>query len=198
MSSVAASSDSDEGTRLTWGGKQTLDKHVAPAFGLQAFHCPHCGVYANQNWPPLFLPHPLGKVPLPQAEVAVTQCAHCDEFGVWHKEALVSPAAGVGPLPCSDMPHDVKTHYLEAREIVARSPRGAAALLRLCVQVLMPHLGQPGKNLNDDIAALVEGGLPKQVQKSLDAVRVVGNSSVHPGQIDVNDTPETAQASSAS
>ena len=45
------------------------------------------------------------------------------------------------------------------------------------------------------IGNLVKNGLPTTVQKALDAVRVIGNKAVHPGQIafDVDDksTAET-------
>ncbi|HEX7680849.1 MAG TPA: DUF4145 domain-containing protein [Thermoanaerobaculia bacterium] len=72
------------------------------------------------------------------------------------------------------------------------SPRGAAALLRLCVQNLTVQLGLPGKNLNDDIGELVARGLDPEVRISLDAVRVIGNNAVHPLQMDIHDDHETA------
>jgi hypothetical protein len=46
--------------------------------------------------------------------------------------------------------------------------------------------------LNNDIKKLVAKGLDPTVQRSLDIVRVIGNESVHPGTIDLNDDRETA------
>jgi len=92
------------------------------------------------------------------------------------------------------MPDDVREAYDEAASVVDRSPRSAAALLRLGVQLLCVHLGQPGENLNDDIAALVRQDLPTTIQQALDVVRVVGNNAVHPGEMDVRDDRQTATA----
>jgi hypothetical protein len=105
---------------------------------------------------------------------------------------MIYPDSSVAPLPNSDLPAEIAADFQEARSIVQRSPRGAAALFRLCIQKLCVHLGEPGKNINGDIAALVKKGLNPKIQKSLDIVRVIGNESVHPGTIDLRDQPQTA------
>jgi hypothetical protein len=41
------------------------------------------------------------------------------------------------------------------------------------------------------LISLVKIGLSPKIQKNLDIVRVIGNKSEHPGQIDLNDDPAT-------
>tara|TARA_E500000318_G_C3548832_1_gene207939 strand:+ start:308 stop:847 length:540 start_codon:yes stop_codon:yes gene_type:complete len=121
-------------------------------------------------------------------------CDHCSNPSVWYRRKILYPEVGTAPLPNQDLPEDILQDYAEAREICSRSPRGAAALLRLAIQKLCKHLGQPGKNINSDIAALVQQGLPARVQQALDSVRVVGNNAVHPGKIDLQDNEQTVQS----
>jgi len=120
------------------------------------------------------------------------QCTHCTDFSVWLDGKIIYPEAVIAPPPNSDLPPDIQADYEEAASIITRSPRGAAALLRLCLQKLCQHLGQPGKDLNKDIAALVKQGLNPSIQQSLDIVRVIGNEAVHPGQLDLRDKQETS------
>lgn len=56
----------------------------------------------------------------------------------------------------------------------------------------MPHLGMEGKNLDRDIKELCNQGISRQIQEALDVVRLIGNESVHPGELDMRDDLETA------
>lgn len=189
----------EEETKKKWNdllgaakGKATMTQYTPPAFYESAFNCPYCGAFSAQGWSQVHLLEWNENVPYDQ--LAVARCSHCSQHSLWLNGNMIVPSAGTAPLPHAEMPDDVKTDYTEAREIVARSPRGAAALLRLSLQKLMSQLGEKGKKIDDDIGSLVAKGLPVEVQQALDCVRVIGNNAVHPGQIDLNDNPETAQA----
>jgi hypothetical protein len=105
---------------------------------------------------------------------------------------MVFPDSTGVPPANEDMPDEIKHDYYEAASIVQKSPRGAAALVRLALQKLFIHIGQKGKNNNDDIASMVAAGLSRKLQQALDYLRVVGNESVHPGTLDLKDDYETA------
>ncbi|KAA6103344.1 MULTISPECIES: DUF4145 domain-containing protein [unclassified Pantoea] len=163
-----------------------MNKYIAPYYNESwgkgnrtSFHCPHCQVYAQQYWSSLLRMN---------ANVILTNftsstCAHCGNSAIWLNDKMIYPLVSLSPVANEDLPADCLEIYNEARGIASLSPKGAAALLRLCIQMLMPHLGQKGKNINDDIGALVKAGLPVQVQQALDVCRVIGNNAVHPGEI---------------
>jgi hypothetical protein len=58
------------------------------------------------------------------------------------------------------------------------------------VEQLQPQ----GNDLDDRIGKLVGKGLPEEVAHALDVLRVVGNNSVHPGELDMRDDVATATA----
>jgi hypothetical protein len=180
----------DEGTGIM--------EYSAPEFQQGAFNCPHCNAYAHMNWQPVLTGNA-------HAAFWAAFCAKCNAPSLWRIAGtrpapadtappdsgiqiypMLSPAA----MPNVDLPDDCFGDYLEAREIMQRSPRAAAALLRLVIQKLCRHFGEPGRDVNQDIAALVRQGLPVTMQQALDSVRVIGNEAVHPGELDVRDNPE--------
>lgn len=171
--------------------------HVPPNVKLKAFTCPHCGVLARQiKWGHVLNERSqfaYSEDGILQASLRVSLCDNCLKNCVWVGEEYVYPATSSAPRPNADMPPEILADYREAAAIHTQSPRGAAALLRLAMQKLMVHLGQPGKNINDDIAALVANGLPKQVQQALDVVRITGNNAVHPGKLDADDVQVAQQ-----
>jgi len=126
------------------------------------------------------------------SNVNLSECYNCDRMAVWVHRNMVFPNNVEGPIPNPDLPDDILRDFTEARSILATSPRGAAALLRLAVQKLCASLGERGKNIDDDIASLVKKGLDPLVQQSLDVVRVIGNEAVHPGSLDLRDDQATA------
>ena len=125
-------------------------------------------------------------------DLSFTICAKCLKYALWRTDKMIYPVSSNAPLPVEDMPKDVKEDFIEARNIVNASPRSAAALLRLSLQKLMIHLGEKGKNINDDIKSLVKKGLSQKIQKKLDIIRVFGNNGLHPGEIDLKDDTSTA------
>lgn len=125
--------------------------------------------------------------------VWLSSCYNCECVSIWINDQLLYPRRGEAPPANPDLPADVRRDYDEASLIFDLSPRGAAALIRLSIQKLCRTLGQPGKNINADIKALVEAGLDPRIQKALDAVRVIGNNAVHPGEMDLRDDRATAE-----
>jgi hypothetical protein len=128
----------------------------------------------------------------PVNNLFLSECYNCNKVSVWVHDRLVYPFSKGGPEPNQDLPKEIIKDFEEARAILNISPRGSAALLRLCIQKLCIQLGEKGRSIDDDIASLVSKGLNPLIQKSLDIVRVIGNEAVHPGVIDLSDDQDTA------
>jgi hypothetical protein len=170
----------------------TKSIYIPPVFQGSAYHCPLCNVYANQIWRPLYY----AEGAFHAAKLTyIANCQYCHRFQIWHEEKMIYPDfKGIEP-PNQDVNLDIQEDYSEAASILQKSPRGAAALLRLAIQKLCVQLGEKGQDLNTAIGNLVKHkNLPQKVQQSLDTLRVIGNESVHPGQLDLKDDTETATA----
>lgn len=124
--------------------------------------------------------------------ISISKCFSCKKLSLWRHDFLIFPQPLSGEEPNPDLPDDVLADYEEARAVFSASPRASAALLRLCVEKICRHVGDAKETLDKNIARLVGRGLDERIQKALDIVRVIGNESVHPGQIVLNDDRKTA------
>lgn len=138
-----------------------------------------------------------------EVTVVSAKCLACSETSYWltstdsdlFPERLIYPKENIDevPSPNPDMPEDIKQIYNEARNVLNDSSRASAALSRLAIDQLTKQLEPEGNTtLNDRIGKLVQKGLSPKVQKSLDAVRVIGNNGIHPGEIDLSDNKNMA------
>lgn len=155
--------------------------------------CPHCQTNIPETYGGLLMIVQAGAQQQGKSRyyIALT-CYHCNNDSIWdvrdwEKFTVIWPKVINIHEPHEDMPADIKLDYEEARKIADDSPRGAAALLRLCLQKLLVEIGGPGKTIDKDIATLVkEGILPVNLQRACDTLRVLGNNAVHPDKIGLN------------
>lgn len=82
------------------------------------------------------------------------------------------------PQPNPDLPESCRDIFIEAVHVFEHSPRAAAALLRLCLQQLLEHLGYSG-TINSMIKETVAKGVPVHIQQFMDYARHHGNAAAH-------------------
>ena len=170
-----------------------MSEYVAPMLDNGPFTCPHCGAYAQQSMVSME-PHESVSEYSPARLFEFTQCFACGNVAVWYDAKLVWPQSDEqAPMPNPDIPDDARRDYLEARAITDLSSRGAAALLRLCMQRICNHLVGKETGIDAAIGKLVERGLSNKIQQALDIVRVTGNNAVHPGTMAIDDDPRVVQ-----
>ena len=119
--------------------------------------------------------------------LTLSSCHSCGKTAIWMQEQMVFPKTSLVDPPNADLSPDIAAIYDEAASIVSDSPKGATALLRLALQMVMVQIGEGGKNINADIKNLVDKGLSTKIQKAVDLLRVAGNNAVPPGQISFDD-----------
>lgn len=183
-----------------------------PQYGSEGFDCPHCLSFSQQDWYGVVNDFKHGGYELedylPKRYdddnsindfsidnlLAISQCYKCKNVALWINGLIVFPTTILAPLPNPDMPEDVKSIYMEARSVSAISPRSATALLRLAIEKLLPQVGAKKAKIDSMIGELVGNGLPIEVERALDSLRVIGNEAVHPGTIDLDDIQDISLA----
>ena len=173
----------------------TKIKYYSPEYEKDEFNCAHCKVFAHQIWVSSLKGEAVKtfgwSIDLSPSDMfAASQCQHCNKWSIWIEEVLVYPVQITVEDPNDDMPDEVKKLYRESAQILSISPRAAAALLRLGLQMLLSVVGGDGKNINDDIGKIVKLGVELETQKALDLLRVFGNNGAHPGEIKLDEDPD--------
>lgn len=192
--------------------------YINPEINKQSFTCPHCRVNSLQSWVNKNLIvsgnvygvkqydlsdsiKTIGYTPRGASEesdfkeiilnhIDIAICTNCSKATIWVDGNLLLPNALQVPEANKDMPEKVKKIYYEAAEVFNISVKSSGALLRLAVQYLCNELGY-NCDINDAIKKMVTKGLDERVQKSLDAIRVIGNNAVHPGEINLEEEKVT-------
>ena len=162
-----------------------------PTYNSKAFDCPFCQTYSHMEW------YKINQHDR-RSRIDIAQCSHCLNHSIWRSQLdlynkstntlMVFPDQTINVTPSIDMPDDVKKDFDEAKSVFNKSPKSAAALLRLALQKLCKHLGEKGENINDDLKNLVKKEkLSPELIKAADTVRITGNNAVHPGQMNDED-----------
>lgn len=190
-----------------------MSEYVAPIFKGEAFHCPHCNVLSHMMWGAL---SSNGNGGQRWVDFLCSTCSHCKQDAFWlvtdrgtpilplfaasESGIMVYPDAMIAPPPSDDMPDNIKKDYLEAASICQKSPRGAAALLRLATEKMFIELEKEHNAVDDPkkkthLATIIQSFKDKNVINETlfmvaDSLRLAGNGAVHPGKIDSDDISE--------
>jgi hypothetical protein len=128
-------------------------------------------------------PHPL-KVKM--ANLHISNCHSCNGFSLWVGGQLVFPTR------IDKTPELVEEDLEEAATILNEFPRGAAALMRVCIQKLVPLLKDNGKELNQRVSSLVRKGLEVEMQQAMDVLQVLRSDPVQLSHLESQADKETA------
>lgn len=160
--------------------------------------CPHCGVNSQMFNSDLNYSEGDGGGFINLSSFRHQRCLTCRQSTIFYSHSgwwkMIFPLIKHGPSPGPDMPDAVRKIYEEAQLVSALSPRSAAALLRLALQVLVDGLVNNSKSINDKIGALVQQGLDPTVQQAMDVLRVLGNEAAHAAEVRLDEDPEVIES----
>jgi hypothetical protein len=128
-------------------------------------------------------PHPLKAK---MANLHISNCHSCNGFSLWVGGLLVFPTK------IDKTPELVEEELEEAAAILNEFPRGATALMRVCIQKLVPLLEDNGKELNQRVSSLVRKGLEMEMQQAKEVLQVLRSDPTQLNPLEPQADRETA------
>src|SRR6516164_4962011 len=120
------------------------------------------------------------------ANLHTSNCHSCNGFALWVGGLLVFPTR------VDKTPELAEEDVEEAAAILNKFPRGATALMRVCIQKLVPLLEDNGKALNQRVSSLVRKGLEMEAQQSIEVLQVLRSNPLRLSQLESEADKETA------
>ena len=191
------------------------NNHTPPEYKKRSFHCPHCNVFASQTWINdgsiigKFLQDYFGDLPIFDTDdltirnmidgakanclsiaskyYCLAECLYCGKFSIWVDKEIIYSFISTAQPPHKNMPETVRETYEEARSVAQLSPRSAAVLLRVTLEMLVIVLKKTKKErLHKVIGRLQKQGLSDAVVETLKSVTTITNEGgSHAGKIDL-------------
>ena len=170
---------------MTTEKEMTLAEKRKPIYGKESFICPYCKGYCQQTWqartPSILVRHASS-----HDAIRTAKCTLCNQHSIWVSEEMVYPHESSAPEASNHMPEEVKKVFDSARLVSIHSPRAAAVLLRVALEIITLSLDETDPSLNKRIGNLKKKGVDDSVIKSLDIVRIIANEGgAHAGGIDL-------------
>ena len=121
------------------------------------------------------------------ANLHMSNCHGCNGFSLWVGGVLVFPTK------VDQTSELVEEDVEEAAAILEKFPRGATALMRVCIQKLVPLLKENGKELNNYVSSLVHKGLEMEIQQAMEVLQVLRADPGQLSQLEAQADKETAR-----
>lgn len=173
------------------------EEYIAPKLKEERFTCPKCQIPTYHTWYEHLAGHGIkgnSNAIWDLSEHSLCTCRNCTQLLFWYKEEIYLPSLLEHPIPDKALSKEATDLFQEARNTYRTSAGASAALGRLALQHLLRDLGEPGENLHEEVKRLIARGVPKDVERILEAIGIQGEKSLHPGMIHLNEKKEHVPA----
>lgn len=181
-----------------------MSNYKEPKFKEQTYRCFYCGDICQHEWVNLMFSLEDGNT---EIELWLARCVVCRRVSFWSKKhrtaleenmtdsecGLLYPHGQSYPPAREELDDEIKGIYEEAGSVLDKSPRAAAALLRLALEKLLKKVGYKGRTLFDMIGKVANDGIDENTKRAMDVIRYYVGKDIHTGEINLNDKKETVE-----